>query len=78
MLSISQERKKDLTEHRDDSTFSFDPSCLDVRKLDKNSQKRIDARKGVLLASYSRKKMRRKKRGRHEGNGGNGNYLLIN
>ncbi|KAM3963342.1 LOW QUALITY PROTEIN: voltage-dependent cation channel SC1 [Aphomia sociella] len=59
-----EERKKDLNEHRDDSTFSFDPSSLAVRTLAKDSKKRIDARKGLLLASYSRKRTRRRKRGR--------------
>ncbi|KAL5288421.1 hypothetical protein ACFFRR_008949 [Megaselia abdita] len=57
----NEERKKDLLEHRDDSTFSFDPSILNVKKLNKNSKKKIDSRKGVLLASYTRKKTRRKK-----------------
>ncbi|GBP17474.1 Sodium channel protein 60E [Eumeta japonica] len=59
-----EERKKDLNEHRDDSTFSFDPTSLAVRTLGKDSRKRIDARKGLLLASYSRKRTRRRKRGR--------------
>ncbi|KAJ0174015.1 hypothetical protein K1T71_010161 [Dendrolimus kikuchii] len=59
-----EERKKDLNEHRDDSTFSFDPTSLAVRTLAKDSKKRIDARKGLLLASYSRKRTRRRKRGR--------------
>ncbi|XP_069361351.1 sodium channel protein 60E isoform X6 [Maniola hyperantus] len=59
-----EERKKDLNEHRDDSTFSFDPSSLSVRTLAKDSKKRIDARKGLLLASYSRKRTRRRKRGK--------------
>lgn len=49
-------------DHRDDSTFSFDPSNLNVKKLNKdNAKKNIDHRKGVLLASYSKKKTRRKK-----------------
>lgn len=59
-----QERKKDLNEHRDDSMFSFDPASVNVKILAKNHQKKIDARKGVLLASYTRKKTRRRKRGR--------------
>ncbi|KAG7301620.1 hypothetical protein JYU34_014597 [Plutella xylostella] len=59
-----EERKKDLNDHRDDSTFSFDPTSLAVRTLGKDSKKRIDARKGLLLASYSRKRTRRRKRGR--------------
>ncbi|XP_017837451.1 sodium channel protein 60E isoform X2 [Drosophila busckii] len=57
----NEERKKDLLDHRDDSTFSFDPSVLNVKKLNKNSKKKLDSRKGVLLASYSKKKTRRKK-----------------
>lgn len=60
-VSTVQERKKDLLDHRDDSTFSFDPSVLNVKKLNKNNKKKIDSRKGVLLASYSKKKTRRKK-----------------
>lgn len=64
ILLILQERKKDLNEHRDDSMFSFDPANISVKILAKNHQKKIDARKGVLLASYSRKKTRRRKRGR--------------
>lgn len=60
-VSTLQERKKDLLDHRDDSTFSFDPSVLNVKKLNKNNKKKIDSRKGVLLASYSKKKTRRKK-----------------
>lgn len=62
-----QERRKDLTDHRDDSTFSFDPSKISVKQLDKNKRKRVDSRKGVLLASYTRKKTRRRKRGRGGG-----------
>lgn len=68
-----QERRKDLTDHRDDSTFSFDPSTINVKQLDRNKRKRVDSRKGVLLASYSRKKTRRRKRGRGGGdNNSNG------
>ncbi|XP_066905494.1 sodium channel protein 60E [Halyomorpha halys] len=57
-----EERRKDLTDHRDDSTFSFDPSKISVKQLDKCNKRRIDSRKGVLLSSYSRKKTRRRKR----------------
>jgi len=32
-----------------------------VKKLNKNSKKKFDSRKGVLLASYTKKKTRRKK-----------------
>ncbi|XP_026836352.1 sodium channel protein 60E isoform X1 [Drosophila erecta] len=71
----NEERKKDLLDHRDDSTFSFDPSVLNVKKLNKNNKKKIDSRKGVLLASYSKKKTRRKKTkgGKEGGTNGNGN-----
>jgi hypothetical protein len=68
-MLVSQERRKDLTDHRDDSTFSFDPSKISVKQLDKNKRKRVDSRKGVLLASYTRKKTRRRKRGRGGGCG---------
>ncbi|XP_034935360.1 sodium channel protein 60E-like isoform X2 [Chelonus insularis] len=70
----NEERKKDLTDHREDSTFSFDPTKINIKTLTKEKQKKIDARKGVLLSSYSRKKTRRRKRGRssagQEKNGG--------
>uniref|UniRef100_A0A182QPZ0 Sodium channel protein n=1 Tax=Anopheles farauti TaxID=69004 RepID=A0A182QPZ0_9DIPT len=68
-----EERRKDLIDHRDDSTFSFDPASLNVKQLSKQQRKKIDARKGVLLASYSRKKTRRRKKGK-EGNGNGPNY----
>lgn len=55
-------------DHREDSTFSFDPSNLNVKKLTKHKLKKIDARKGVLLSSYTRKKTRRRKRGAGRGN----------
>lgn len=48
-------------DHRDDSTFSFDPTNLSVKQLDKNFKKKIDSKKGVLLSSYTRKKTKRKK-----------------
>lgn len=64
-----EERRKDLTDHRDDSTFSFDPSRINVKQLDKKNRKKIDSRKGVLLSSYSRKKTRRRKR-TQSGSGG--------
>lgn len=60
-------------DHRDDSTFSFDPSNLDVKRLDKNNKKKIDSRKGVLLSSYSRKKTRRRKTKSKDGKDSNGN-----
>ncbi|XP_049787947.1 sodium channel protein 60E-like [Schistocerca cancellata] len=67
-----EERRKDLTDHRDDSTFSFDPTKINVKQLEKHKTKRIDSRKGVLLASYGRKKTRRRKRGTRSGGGGGG------
>ncbi|XP_017892199.1 sodium channel protein 60E-like isoform X2 [Ceratina calcarata] len=60
----NEERRKDLTDHREDSTFSFDPTKINVKTLAKEKQKKLDARKGVLLSSYTRKKTRRRKRGR--------------
>ncbi|XP_046399749.1 sodium channel protein 60E-like isoform X2 [Ischnura elegans] len=64
-----EERRKDLTDHRDDSTFSFDPSKINVKTLDKNNRKKIDSRKGILLASYSKKKTRKRKRAQPPGIG---------
>ncbi|XP_066157194.1 sodium channel protein 60E isoform X3 [Euwallacea fornicatus] len=63
-----EERKKELVDHREDSTFSFDPTVLNVKRLSKHKLKKIDARKGVLLSSYSRKKTRRRKRNRNSSN----------
>ncbi|XP_065337432.1 sodium channel protein 60E isoform X5 [Cloeon dipterum] len=58
-----EERRKELPDHRDDSTFSFDPSNLDVKTLEKDTQKRkIDSRKGILLSSYTKKKKTRKRK----------------
>ncbi|KAG8232694.1 hypothetical protein J437_LFUL011441 [Ladona fulva] len=57
-----EERRKDLTDHRDDSTFSFDPSKINVKTLEKNNRKKIDSRKGILLSSYTKKKTRKRKR----------------
>ncbi|XP_044746534.1 sodium channel protein 60E-like isoform X2 [Coccinella septempunctata] len=65
-----EERKKELVDHREDSTFSFDPSNLNVKKLQKHKIKKIDARKGVLLSSYTRKRTRRRKRNRSTTNPG--------
>ncbi|KAL3288681.1 hypothetical protein HHI36_003114 [Cryptolaemus montrouzieri] len=65
-----EERKKELVDHREDSTFSFDPSSLNVKKLQKHKIKKIDARKGVLLSSYTRKRTRRRKRNRSTTNPG--------
>ncbi|XP_029043383.2 sodium channel protein 60E-like isoform X2 [Osmia bicornis bicornis] len=60
----NEERRKDLTDHREDSTFSFDPTKINVKTLAKEKQKKLDARKGVLLSSYTRKKTRRRRRGK--------------
>lgn len=47
---------------------------MSVKKLNKNNKKKIDSRKGVLLASYSKKKTRRKKtKGGKEPGATNGN-----
>ncbi|KAF6217387.1 hypothetical protein GE061_001742 [Apolygus lucorum] len=61
-----EERRKDLTEHRDDSTFSFDPTKIAIKQLDRGKIKKIDSRKGMLLSSYSRKKTRRRKNQRRD------------
>lgn len=66
-----EERRKDLIDHRDDSTFSFDPAHLNLKQLTKQSAKKTDARKNMLLASYSRKKTKRRKKGKEGGGGGN-------
>ncbi|KZC09354.1 Sodium channel protein 60E, partial [Dufourea novaeangliae] len=69
----NEERRKDLTDHREDSTFSFDPTKINVKTLAKEKQKKLDARKGVLLSSYTRKKTRRRRRGRsNAGTGASG------
>lgn len=68
-----QERRKDLIDHRDDSTFSFDPTNLSIKQLNKHSKKHIDTRKGLLLASYGRKKTRKRKKGGNEKPKGNNN-----
>ncbi|XP_055533096.1 sodium channel protein 60E isoform X2 [Wyeomyia smithii] len=69
----NEERRKDLIDHRDDSTFSFDPASLNMKQLSKQHRKKLDARKGVLLASYSRKKTRRRKKGKENCDGRNEN-----
>jgi voltage-gated cation channel len=59
-----EERRKDLIDHRDDSTFSFDPTSLSIKQLSKQASKKFDSKKNVLMASYSRKKTRRRKKGK--------------
>ncbi|XP_043260630.1 sodium channel protein 60E-like isoform X2 [Colletes gigas] len=66
----NEERRKDLTDHREDSTFSFDPTKINVKTLAKEKQRKLDARKGVLLSSYTRKKTRRRRRGRSNAGSG--------
>lgn len=66
-----KERRKDLIDHRDDSTFSFDPTNLSIKQLNKHSKKHIDTRKGLLLASYGRKKTRKRKKGNEKPKGNN-------
>lgn len=66
-----EERRKDLLDHRDDSTFSFDPSTLTVKQLTKHSTKKVD-KKNMMMASYSRKKIRRRKTKSGNGGGGTG------
>lgn len=58
-----EERRKDLIDHRDDSTFSFDPSHLALKQLSKQTTKKFDSR-NILMASYSRKKTKRRKKGK--------------
>ncbi|XP_025409766.1 sodium channel protein 60E-like isoform X2 [Sipha flava] len=58
-----EERRKDLTDYRDESTFSFDPSRIPVKQLGKDkSKKKVDSRKGVLLSSVTRKRKKSRRR----------------
>jgi voltage-gated cation channel len=59
-----EERRKDLIDHRDDSTFSFDPTHLSLKQLSKTAGKKLDSKKNVLMASYSRKKTKRRRKGK--------------
>ena len=59
-----EERRKDLIDHRDDSTFSFDPTNLSLKQLSKQASKKFDSKKNVLMASYSRKKTKRRRKGK--------------
>ncbi|KAG5676938.1 hypothetical protein PVAND_006734 [Polypedilum vanderplanki] len=67
-----EERRKDLIDHRDDSTFSFDPTNLNLKQLSKQASKKFDSKRNILMASYSRKKTRRRKKGK-EGKAQNNN-----
>lgn len=60
----NEERRKDLIDHRDDSTFSFDPTHLHLKQLSKTSSKKFDTKQNVLMASYSRKKTKRRRKGK--------------
>lgn len=59
-----EERRKDLIDHRDDSTFSFDPTHLNIKQLSKQASKKFDSKRNILMASYSRKKTKRRKKGK--------------
>lgn len=55
-----------MTDYRDESTFSFDPSRIPVKQLqDRDSRftkKKLDGRKGVLLSSVTRKRKKSRRR----------------
>ncbi|XP_060840195.1 sodium channel protein 60E-like isoform X3 [Rhopalosiphum padi] len=60
-----EERRKDLTDYRDESTFSFDPSRIPVKQLQdrqNREKKKVDGRKGVLLSSVTRKRKKSRRR----------------
>lgn len=61
-----QERRKDLTDYRDESTFSFDPSRIPVKQLqdreNRSTKMKLDGRKGVLLSSVTRKRKKSRRR----------------
>ncbi|XP_029343809.1 sodium channel protein 60E-like isoform X3 [Acyrthosiphon pisum] len=60
-----EERRKDLTDYRDESTFSFDPSRIPVKQLQdrqNRDKKKVDGRKGVLLSSVTRKRKKSRRR----------------
>lgn len=67
-----EERRKDLIDHRDDSTFSFDPTNLSIKQLSKQASKKFDTKKNVLMASYSRKKTKRRRKGKDSKPSGGG------
>jgi len=64
--NVAQERRKDLTDYRDESTFSFDPSRIPVKQLqdreNRVAKKKLDGRKGVLLSSVTRKRKKSRRR----------------
>lgn len=53
-----------MTDYRDESTFSFDPSRIPVKQLgkDNKTKKKVDGRKGVLLSSVTRKRKKSRRR----------------
>ncbi|KAL4131455.1 hypothetical protein QTP88_008766 [Uroleucon formosanum] len=60
-----EERRKDLTDYRDESTFSFDPSRIPVKQLQdrqNRDKKKVDGRKSVLLSSVTRKRKKSRRR----------------
>lgn len=64
-FNVLQERRKDLTDYRDESTFSFDPSRIPVKQLQdrqNREKKKVDGRKGVLLSSVTRKRKKSRRR----------------
>ena len=73
LLSTFQEKVKDLADHRDDSTFSFDPSNLKLHRLDKDSKfPTIRLKNHTIFASYkyNKKKKKKKSKGRKSVEGG--------
>lgn len=64
-FDVLQERRKDLTDYRDESTFSFDPSRIPVKQLQdrqNRDKKKVDGRKGMLLSSVTRKRKKSRRR----------------
>ncbi|XP_050422865.1 LOW QUALITY PROTEIN: sodium channel protein 60E-like [Adelges cooleyi] len=60
-----EERRKDLTDYRDESTFSFDPSRIPVKQLQEKENrppKKLDGRKTLLLSSVTRKRKKSRRR----------------
>ncbi|XP_037079041.1 sodium channel protein 60E-like [Pollicipes pollicipes] len=61
--NTEEEKTKDLADHRDDSTFSFDPSNLKLHRLDKDSKfPTIRLKNRTLFASYTYNKKKKKKK----------------
>ncbi|XP_043195142.1 sodium channel protein 60E-like, partial [Amphibalanus amphitrite] len=71
--NTEEEKVKDLADHRDDSTFSFDPSNLKLHRLDKDSKfPTIRLKNHTIFASYkyNKKKKKKKAKGRKSVEGG--------